>query len=79
MSSREVLERLEERGIQARPLWQPMHRSPVHHASEAYCCETADWIHARALSLPCSVGLTESDQDYVIESLVGLAGHPTRK
>ena len=79
MSSREVLKRLEEKGIQARPLWQPMHRSPAHRASEAYCGETADWIHTRALSLPCSVGLTESDQDYVIESLVGLAEHPTRK
>jgi perosamine synthetase len=70
MNARTVLTELETRGIQTRPLWQPMHRSPVHRNCEAFYCESADWIHARALSLPCSVGLTESDQDYVIKSLV---------
>jgi dTDP-4-amino-4,6-dideoxygalactose transaminase len=73
MSARGVLKELETRGIQTRPLWQPMHRSPVHRDCEAFQCESADWLHARALSLPCSVGLMESDQDYVIESLVSLA------
>jgi len=73
MNARRVLKELETRGIQTRPLWQPMHRSPVHLDCEAFHCETADWIHARALSLPCSVGLTESDQEYVIEALTTLA------
>lgn len=73
MNARRVLKELETRGIQTRPLWQPMHRSPVHLDCEAFHCETAGWIQARALSLPCSVGLTESDQDYVIEALTKLA------
>ena len=73
MSARGVLKELETRGIQTRPLWQPMHRSPVHRDCEAFQCECADWLHACALSLPCSVGLMKSDQDYVIESLVSLA------
>jgi dTDP-4-amino-4,6-dideoxygalactose transaminase len=73
MSARGILKELEMRGIQTRPLWQPMHRSPVHRNCEAFQCETADCLHARALSLPCSVGLAESDQEYVIESLVDLA------
>jgi perosamine synthetase len=73
MNARGILKELETRGIQTRPLWQPMHRSPVHRDCEAFHCESADWLHARALSLPCSVGLTESDQDYVIESLLNLA------
>jgi perosamine synthetase len=73
MNARGVLQELARKGIQSRPLWQPMHRSPAHHDCEAFRCETADWLHARALSLPCSVGLTESDQDYVIESLQSLA------
>ena len=72
MASRSVLKSLEQRGIQTRPLWQPMHRSPVHGKSETIECPIADWIYARALSLPCSVGLTESDQDFVIQSLVEL-------
>lgn len=72
MNSRTLLKKLEERGIQTRPLWQPMHRSPVHRNHESFHCETADWIHARALSLPCSVGLTESDQNLVIQSVLEL-------
>jgi len=72
MSARAVLKELETRGVQTRPLWQPMHRSPVHRNCEAFHCESSDWLHARALSLPCSVGLTEADQDHVIESLLRL-------
>ncbi|HEY3974979.1 MAG TPA: LegC family aminotransferase [Candidatus Sulfotelmatobacter sp.] len=72
LSSRNTMRELEARGIQTRPLWQPMHRSPVHRDCEAFHCEAADWIHARALSLPCSVGLSDSDQAYVIESLMNL-------
>ena len=77
-SARGLIRELESRGIQARPLWQPMHRSPVHRHSEAFHCETADWLHSRALSLPCSVGLTETDQDYVIAAIAGAANRQSR-
>ena len=77
-NARAILQELARKGIQSRPLWQPMHRSPVHRDCEAFHCETADWLHARALSLPCSVGLAESDQNYVIESLRSLAGSSSR-
>jgi perosamine synthetase len=78
INARAVLRELVQKGIQTRPLWQPMHRSPAHHDCEAFRCETADWLHGRALSLPCSVGLTESDQNYVIESLRSLAASAGR-
>jgi perosamine synthetase len=74
MSARELIRELNARGIETRPLWQPMHRSPVHCHAEASSCETADWIHARAVSLPCSVDLTGSDQDYVMASIARV-GH----
>jgi len=73
MSARGLMKELAARGIQARPLWQPMHSSPVHGHAEASNCETADWLHACALSLPCSVGLKETDQQYVIASIAGAA------
>jgi len=69
MSARSLMKDLAARGIQTRPLWQPMHSSPVHRYAEASSCEIADWLHARALSLPCSVGLKETDQQHVIESI----------
>jgi len=73
MSSRELLRELAGRKIQARPLWQPIHRSSAH-PGPGYSCPNADAICARALSLPCSVGLTDSDQDRVIEAISSLLG-----
>jgi perosamine synthetase len=73
MNARGLMKELEIKGIQTRPLWQPMHRSPVHCHAEASQCETADWLHTKALSLPCSVGLTESDQDHVLACIASAA------
>lgn len=73
MDARCLIKELGARSIQTRPLWQPMHRSPVHCRSEASSCEIADRLYSQAVSLPCSVGLTESDQEYVIASVVRLA------
>lgn len=69
MNSRDLIQKLQSRGIQSRPLWQPMHRSPVHCRAEATSCETADWLYASAVSLPSSVGLSQSDQQHVIEAI----------
>ena len=74
MNSRSLLKRLAEQRIQSRPLWQPMHRSRAHAGAQATDCEVADWICAHALSLPCSVGLTESEQDRVIDAIRSLHG-----
>ena len=61
MDSRTLLKRLNKQGIQARPLWQPLHRSSAHAKNQAYRIDTADALYRDALSLPCSVGLSESD------------------
>jgi perosamine synthetase len=66
VDSRALLGRLAAAGIQSRPLWQPLHRSPAHAAGPEYHCPVADNLNARALSLPCSVGLTDEEQDRVI-------------
>jgi hypothetical protein len=44
--------------IELRPLWYPLHRQPVFTECEAFRVEHADALHARGLSLPCSVGIT---------------------
>ncbi|RME03092.1 MAG: hypothetical protein D6812_05515, partial [Deltaproteobacteria bacterium] len=67
--SRTLLQRLLDRKIQCRPLWQPMHRSPVHANAFAYRIEHADRIHQEALSLPCSAGMTREEQNRVIEAI----------
>ncbi len=72
LDSRTLLAELAARRIQTRPLWQPIHRSPAHDSSGSPACPTADALYRQAISLPCSVGLTESAQDYVIETIMNL-------
>jgi perosamine synthetase len=67
--SRSLLRRLARRGIQARPLWQPLHQSQVYAGAQACGGEVATEINRRALSLPCSVGLTEDLLEAVIEAV----------
>jgi len=69
IDSRALLQRFEEAGIQTRPLWQPMHRSPPHRACQAYRCQVADRLNRDALSLPCSVGLQSHQQERVLSVL----------
>ncbi|HPF98915.1 MAG TPA: LegC family aminotransferase [Kiritimatiellia bacterium] len=70
MSSRALLKRLEECRIQSRPLWQPLHKNrPYLGAAGEF--PVAEALCRNALSLPCSVGLTEADQDRVIRCVLG--------
>lgn len=68
-SSRELLRFLKERTIEARPLWQVMHRSPAHTGAFSWRCEVADELNAACLSIPCSVGLSDAQQARVIAAL----------
>jgi perosamine synthetase len=72
IDSRTLLKHLQRENIQARPLWQPMHRSTAHAGSHSYRIEVADRIHSKALSLPSSVGLKERDQLHVIQAISSL-------
>lgn len=74
MDSRALLRALGERGIQTRPLWQPLHRSKAHAGAFAIGGEVAERLNRDALSLPCSVGLTPDEQTRVIEAMHAIAG-----
>jgi perosamine synthetase len=74
INSRELQGELASRKIQTRPLWQPLHRSPAHNASSNRPCPNSDVLYSQAISLPCSVGLTRSAQNQVIEILLGVLG-----
>ena len=69
MDARGLLRFLAERGIDSRPLWQPVHRSPAHAGPRSFTCPVADRVNRDALSLPCSVGLSPRQQEYVIEAI----------
>ena len=69
MDSRRLLRTLDECGVQTRPLWQPLHRSPAHTKSYARSCPVAERLSRDALSLPSSTNLTEQQQESVIAAV----------
>jgi perosamine synthetase len=72
--SRQLMRQLAEQGIQARPLWQPLHLSPAYAGCQSYRCTVAEALNRMALSLPCSSGLTVADQQRVIEAVREFSG-----
>lgn len=65
-----VIERLNGIGIQARPIWTPLYELPMFRSGAyAYHCEFATDFHARAISLPSSVGVTDEEIETVAQSL----------
>lgn len=71
---RESLQRmkdcLRERGVETRPLWQPMHRSPAHRSTRSL--QTAEDICRSALCLPSSVGLGAESQEKVVREVTSV-------
>jgi perosamine synthetase len=72
MDSRLLMRALGLRNIQSRPLWQPIHQSPAHATESTLTMPVAEELARRGLSLPCSVGLSEPEQDRVIAALAEL-------
>ena len=60
MDRRSIMRELQARGIQSRPLWQPLHLSPAYAGEADYFCPVAASLYECALSLPSSVGLAQS-------------------
>jgi perosamine synthetase len=64
---------LAKRNIQTRPLWAPIHEQRPYRDCRAYRVEVAPRLHRQALSLPCSVGLRDADQQRVLDAVRELA------
>jgi len=73
MGSRALLRRLDACKVETRPLWQPAHLSPAHRGAYATDCSVAERLNRQALSLPCSVGLSDVQQRRVLAAVRALA------
>lgn len=65
---------LEEKNVESRPIWKPMHLQPVYAEREFICMDGKDVggdIFARGLCLPSDVKMTDEVQDAVIELIKG--------
>lgn len=74
MSSRELMHSLAASKVQTRPLWQPIHLSAAHRSTGVKEMPVAEKLYQQALSLPCSAGLTDQDQQRVIDAITLIFG-----
>lgn len=64
-----VRKHLDAAGIEARPVWKPMHLQPVFADRRAVGGEVAADLFARGLCLPSGSNLSEADQARVVAAL----------
>lgn len=69
MTSRELMGKLKEAGIQSRPFWHLIHSLPPYQDCQAFAIEVAGKLYAQGLSVPCSVGLREDQMTSVVVQL----------
>ena len=65
LDSRQLLNLLAKEGVQARPLWQPLHLSKAHAGSYSCNCSVAASLNNHCLSLPSSVGIKSEAIEHV--------------
>jgi perosamine synthetase len=61
-------------GIQARPVWYPLHRQPPFAGARTGPIAVADRLWDRGVLLPCSVGITVDERQAVIDALTARLG-----
>jgi dTDP-4-amino-4,6-dideoxygalactose transaminase len=63
------MKRLADERIESRPIWTAVHDMPMYRDAPRLGGKVAEELAAAALSVPCSVGLTEAQQERVIRVL----------
>ncbi|WP_152190697.1 aminotransferase class I/II-fold pyridoxal phosphate-dependent enzyme [Georgenia satyanarayanai] len=66
--------RLNAGGIEARPLWKPMHLQPVYGGLLSYVNGTSERLHSSGLSLPSGSVMTPAQLDRVIQTVQEVTG-----
>lgn len=56
---------LDEAGIEARPLWKPMHKQPVYKNAPSYVNGVSEGIFRKGLCLPAGPCVSEDDVRYI--------------
>lgn len=61
---------LDKAGIEARPLWKPMHKQPVYKNSPAYLNGVSEELFKKGLCLPSGPCVTDEDVRYIVKCIV---------
>lgn len=60
---------LQEKKIEARPVWKPMHKQPVYREAPAYVNGVSEAIFQVGMCLPAGPCVTEEDVHYIVECI----------
>ena len=60
---------LDQKGIEARPLWKPMHKQPVYKKAPAYVNGVSEALFKIGMCLPSGPMVTDEDLAYIVESI----------
>ena len=60
---------LDQAGIEARPVWKPMHKQPVYKNAPAYLNGMSEAIFKVGMCLPAGPYVTDEDVKYIVETI----------
>ena len=73
VSARQIIDALEDKNIEARPVWKPMHLQPLFKECDYYSfsenVSISDKLFENGLCLPSGSNLSEEDQNRVIKCI----------
>jgi pyridoxal phosphate-dependent aminotransferase EpsN len=74
MDRDKLIQTLEAKGIETRPVWKPMHLQPLYQGADVVGGEMSEDLFHRGICFPSSSSLTVEDQDYIVECVKQAAG-----
>jgi dTDP-4-amino-4,6-dideoxygalactose transaminase len=60
---------LDQAGIEARPVWKPMHKQPVYKNAPAYLNGVSEEIFKIGMCLPAGPYVSDEDVKYIVETI----------
>jgi dTDP-4-amino-4,6-dideoxygalactose transaminase len=60
---------LDRAGVEARPLWKPMHRQPLYVDAPAYVNGVSELLFAQGMCLPSGPCVSDEDVRYIVENI----------
>ena len=60
---------LDGKGVEARPLWKPMHKQPVYKNAPVYTNGVSEALFKVGMCLPSGPMVTDDDLAYIVENI----------
>lgn len=60
---------MDQAGIEARPVWKPMHKQPVYKNAPAYVNGVSEAVFKVGMCLPAGPYVTDDDVKYIVETI----------